>query len=656
MLGGLLWPKSGWVVTQQPPDTAPAEDVHSDVSSIVRRDSTTVPPAAADTVPSMRQSTTKRSPQPHASASPPQEVVHIASALGRIAPFYRGLLESDAYCSDFSRGAFMRCVHETGVMCARQTICPAKALEHPLPVVNVTPGGLSLLEVRAHRTQGTQSSGGSVHHLVRGDEFEPLDEGTTSALVMHTFCRFRDAFIKWNATAHRMSALCKAADDVDVNPTWQTAGEVSLKRECQRWVWFLGNETQKVVHHSATNNELAAAGGSTLDVTYAGEDVTALAHALAQIPSTPTQPQSDAREALLTVLLRTTRGAGHQTLVDELNVADVAMRAAAMVSEDAKGAKEAAVQYGRWHERGIINHEDQAALKVGHLGEVAIMAVRQPDWGCHKAEYPLVRVAVVGETIQGSWYHRVQRFVDSMCTYCRNTPFLVKLQPFLQSAASIQTGEGESEQFRRSRSYRESLQWSPDIVVFNLGLMDAKLGGVDIESISVELWKMISAYKDLPSRPEVMVVLPHQAFDVETEAGRRHTRTKRLLVGPVARRLYDVVIPGIVGGARRGLREDTNEGIGHKVTLVDFHQIHLRWLRRMVHLAASPNASDASALGTFVPGRDDSAEEDALASFPVDAPAAQQILRRHLPDGVTSDKITQKLLGAVMFRALLQRF
>jgi hypothetical protein len=538
----------------------------------------------------------------------------------------------------------MRCIHEVGVVCARQTTCPAVALEQPLVDAvppTAMPLGQSVLEVRAHRTHAAMSNG-AVQHLIQGSESSPLEAGT-AAVVLHTFCRFRDAFVKWNATAHRISALCNTADTSETN--WQTTREINTRKECQRWRWFLGNESEKVVRHSATDHELAATGGTTIETSYAGEDVTALADALAQLPSSSSHPHSDAHEALLTVLLRTTRGAGHQTLVDELDVADVAGRAAAIVSQDAMSAKAAVEDYRRWHSREVTQVE-QDVMKAAYLGDVAAVVVKQPHWGCQRVEYPLVRVAVVGEFHQGSWYNRVQRFIDSMCTYCRSTPFLVRLQPFLQRAAGIQTSEADGELFRRARSYRESLEWSPDVVIINLGAMDAKLGGVDVNGVSKELTVLLSAYSELASRPEIFVILPHQIFDIETEPGRRHPRTKRFFIGPVARRLYDVVVPGVVDAVRRWQR-DEEERI-QKVRLVDFHRVHLRWLRRMVHLA---NATGGAA---FVPLRDE-VRHDPLELFPIEAPAAQQTLLRLIPDGVTFDKSTNKLLGAVMFRALLQR-
>lgn len=663
ILGALLWPKGDWALAQvgqpQSEEPRPHNVPQMDAPQIDAPSTFEKERPAASVADHTVQAVVAGEHPPVGTSEPSEEPAEerLTSSTGpssiqlnRSGNFFAGIFRTDPLCEDVSRGSYFRCINQIGAVCARSASCPPIAIDRPPPSSDISPrqppkSSSSLLELRAQRCAAAAShTPDAVVHVEAGQEQDPYDGH--AMMVKHKFCRFRDAFIAWNATAHMMTTMCNE----QISPLWQadTAGASSLGVACRTWTSFLQKELDKVRNRSATDGELSQAGGSSLQQSFAPEDVTALAHSLAHLPSASASVDAD-REALLTALLRTTRGHGHRSLMGELDLADLARRAETLLRDEASALKERQKQR-RISGAGPVPVES-------HLGEAATAVLEAPTWGCQGQEYPVVRIAVIGEPIQGGWFDRVQRLLDTMCTYCRGTRYVAKLQAFLHPSASIATNEGSCEPFQFTAKYSSSLEWSPDIVVVALGLMDAKLGGSTFNraQIAKEIERMTRVYLELPSKPEVIVVVPHQIFDVETDGHRRKPRVLSMRDGPAARRLRRDVVPGIVEGAQRAAQHiKAEEGGASRVRLLDFYKMHLRWLRRAIH-EGSPSARDET-------GPSETEEEvplppggDPLEAIPFDMPHAQHTLKRLQPDGTVLDKNSQKLQRMAVFQALVQR-
>ena len=64
----------------------------------------------------------------------------------------------------------------------------------------------------------------------------------------------------------------------------------------------------------------------------------------------------------------------------------------------------------------------------------------------------------------------------------------------------------------RKRVYRESLEWNPDIVLVMLGTNDTKTRNWDPGIFRRDYRKIVESYRDLPSRPRVVLIAPIRIF------------------------------------------------------------------------------------------------------------------------------------------------
>ena len=74
--------------------------------------------------------------------------------------------------------------------------------------------------------------------------------------------------------------------------------------------------------------------------------------------------------------------------------------------------------------------------------------------------------------------------------------------------------DGADKPYRNEKIYAASLASEPEIVVIMVGTNDAKPGNWDAEGYGNDLRSFVSMYRDLDSRPDVILMQPPRAFSV----------------------------------------------------------------------------------------------------------------------------------------------
>ena len=64
----------------------------------------------------------------------------------------------------------------------------------------------------------------------------------------------------------------------------------------------------------------------------------------------------------------------------------------------------------------------------------------------------------------------------------------------------------------RTRDYRDSLEWAPNIVLLMLGSNDTKNRNWDPDIFSRDYRRLVESYRDLPSQPRVILIAPIRIF------------------------------------------------------------------------------------------------------------------------------------------------
>ena len=131
-----------------------------------------------------------------------------------------------------------------------------------------------------------------------------------------------------------------------------------------------------------------------------------------------------------------------------------------------------------------------------------------------KAQSGQVRVACVGDSITYGYgvEHWSKNNYPAVLQTLLGNGYCVDNYGFSGTTAS---DCGDSP-YRRERVYRESLAFSPNIVILMLGTNDTKpQNWRGAAAYANDLKEMIAAYRALPSRPDIFLITPPPVWDLD---------------------------------------------------------------------------------------------------------------------------------------------